>query len=180
MARNDGNSRATLREHLSRTPALGCACVACMLTTCPTKSVSCSECRQLDESDDLIVGLRGILLPGKGGVLLRVVGGGHSTTFLPPNASVQWQPDALTIHTNKWFLGAGFPTGPSTWGREPWSPQAEWAPEQPGGRRGPWLLPSVPRTVGGVLRVGGDPCGHLAWRHSCRHRLNGYLAQQGT
>ena len=26
----------------------------------------------------------------------------------PPKASVQWQLDGLTIHTNKWFLGAGF------------------------------------------------------------------------
>ena len=34
--------------------------------------------------------------------------GRHSTIFVPPNASVQWQPDGLTIHTNKWFLGAGF------------------------------------------------------------------------
>ena len=24
------------------------------------------------------------------------------------NASVQWQPDGLTIRTEKWFLGAGF------------------------------------------------------------------------
>ena len=34
--------------------------------------------------------------------------GRHSTIFLPPNASVQWQPDGLTIHTEKWLLGAGF------------------------------------------------------------------------
>ena len=26
----------------------------------------------------------------------------------PPNASVQWQPDGLTFHTEKWFPGAGF------------------------------------------------------------------------
>ena len=26
----------------------------------------------------------------------------------PPSASVQWQPDGLTIHTKKWLLGAGF------------------------------------------------------------------------
>ena len=33
----------------------------------------------------------------------------HSTIyFVPPKASVQWQPDGLTIHTKKWFLGAGF------------------------------------------------------------------------
>ena len=28
--------------------------------------------------------------------------------YFPPNASAQWQPDGLTIHTKKWFLGAGF------------------------------------------------------------------------
>ena len=38
--------------------------------------------------------------------------GRHSTVFVPPNASVQWQPDGLTIDTNKWFLGAGFPGAP--------------------------------------------------------------------
>ena len=32
----------------------------------------------------------------------------NSTVFSPPNASAQWQPDGLTIHANKWFLGAGF------------------------------------------------------------------------
>ena len=31
--------------------------------------------------------------------------GRHSTIFV---STVQWQPDSLTIHTNKWFLGAGF------------------------------------------------------------------------
>ena len=36
--------------------------------------------------------------------------GGVSTLryLLPPNASAQWQPGDLTIHTKKWFLGAGF------------------------------------------------------------------------
>ena len=35
--------------------------------------------------------------------------GGHSTIcLLHPNASVQWQPDGLTIHIKMWFLGAGF------------------------------------------------------------------------
>ena len=29
-------------------------------------------------------------------------------TLLVKCPSVQWQPDGLTIHTNKWFLGAGF------------------------------------------------------------------------
>ena len=31
----------------------------------------------------------------------------HSTISFPPHASVQWQPDGLTVHTKKWFLGAG-------------------------------------------------------------------------
>ena len=31
-----------------------------------------------------------------------------SETLLVKCASVQWQPDGLTIHNNKWFLGAGF------------------------------------------------------------------------
>ena len=42
-------------------------------------------------------------------------GGRHSTIFLSSVKtllvkcpSVQWQPDGLTIHTKKWFLGAGF------------------------------------------------------------------------
>ena len=42
-------------------------------------------------------------------------GGRHSTialssvkTLLVKRPSVQWQPDSLTIHTNKWFLGARF------------------------------------------------------------------------
>ena len=30
------------------------------------------------------------------------------TTLLVKCPSVQWQPDGLTIHANKWFLGAGF------------------------------------------------------------------------
>ena len=34
--------------------------------------------------------------------------GRHSTICFPPNASVQWQPDGLTIYTKKWFLGARF------------------------------------------------------------------------
>ena len=51
----------------------------------------------------------------KGEVLLR--GGRHSTISFDPSSVkallvkcpfVQWQPDDLTIHTNKWFLGAGF------------------------------------------------------------------------
>ena len=42
-------------------------------------------------------------------------GGRHPTicfdplrTLLVKCPSAQWQPDGLTIHTNKWFLGAGF------------------------------------------------------------------------
>ena len=35
--------------------------------------------------------------------------GRHSTIHVfPPDPSVQWQPDGLTIHTNKWFLEAAF------------------------------------------------------------------------
>ena len=35
--------------------------------------------------------------------------GRHSTkTLLVKCPSVQWQPDGLTIHTRKWFLGTGF------------------------------------------------------------------------
>ena len=42
----------------------------------------------------------------KGEMLLRGVG--TLQYPFPPNASVQWQPDGLTIHTKEWFLGAGF------------------------------------------------------------------------
>ena len=38
--------------------------------------------------------------------------GRHYTICVPPSASVQWQPDGLTIHTKKWFLGAGFLRAP--------------------------------------------------------------------
>ena len=41
----------------------------------------------------------------KGEVLLRGVG---ILRYSSPTASVQWQPDDVAIHTNKWFLGAGF------------------------------------------------------------------------
>ena len=34
--------------------------------------------------------------------------GRHSTICAPPSASAQLQPDGLTIHTEKCFLGAGF------------------------------------------------------------------------
>ena len=65
--------------------------------------------------------------PGRPAQLLRERGsaperGGHSTIVFPPNASVQWQLDDLTIHTRKWFLGAGFlgappisPSYPTLW-----------------------------------------------------------------
>ena len=36
----------------------------------------------------------------------------HSTILLPRNASVQWLPDGLAIHTNKCFLEAGFLAAP--------------------------------------------------------------------
>ena len=45
-------------------------------------------------------------------MLLRGVG--TLRHLFPPNASVQWQPDGLTIHTTKWFLGAGFLGAPPT------------------------------------------------------------------
>ena len=38
-------------------------------------------------------------------MLLRGVG--TLRYFSPPNASVQWQLDDLTIHTENWLLGAG-------------------------------------------------------------------------
>ena len=42
----------------------------------------------------------------KGEVLLSGVG--TLRCLFSPDASLQWQPGGLTIHTNKWFLGAGF------------------------------------------------------------------------
>ena len=39
--------------------------------------------------------------------------GRHSAIVFPPSAPVQWQPDGLTIHTKKWFLGAGFLGAPA-------------------------------------------------------------------
>ena len=49
----------------------------------------------------------------KGEVLLRGVGTlryvlSSGKTLLVRCPSVQWQPDGLTIRTEKWFLGAGF------------------------------------------------------------------------
>ena len=43
---------------------------------------------------------------GKGEVLLKGVG--TLRYVFPPDASVQWQPDGLTIHAKQQFLGAGF------------------------------------------------------------------------
>ena len=34
------------------------------------------------------------------------------TTLLVECPSLQWQPDGLTIHAKKWFLGAGFQGAP--------------------------------------------------------------------
>ena len=42
----------------------------------------------------------------RGEVLLRGIG--TLRHFFPQDASVQWQPDGVTIHPRKWFLGAGF------------------------------------------------------------------------
>ena len=49
---------------------------------------------------------RKTLATEKGEVLLRGVG--TLRYFVPPSASVRWQPGGLTTHTNIWFLGAGF------------------------------------------------------------------------
>ena len=48
----------------------------------------------------------------KGDVLLRGVG--TLRYLVSPNASVQWQPAGLTIHTKKWFLGAAILGAPPT------------------------------------------------------------------
>ena len=55
-------------------------------------------------------------------MLLRGVG--TLRYFFPPDASVQWQPDGLTIHTQKWFLGAGFLGAPHI-SLKRWRPQAK-------------------------------------------------------
>ena len=49
----------------------------------------------------------------KGEVLLRGVGTLRYLLILSENSAcqrpaVQWQPEGLTIHAQKWFLGAGF------------------------------------------------------------------------
>ena len=48
-------------------------------------------------------------------IYIHIIGGGAPKRgsalyrcLFPPNASAQWQPDGLTIHTQKRFLGAGF------------------------------------------------------------------------
>ena len=69
----------------------------------PNGARSCSRRRPRRRSQ---VRRRGQLPSEKGKLLLRGVG--TLRYLFPPNASVQWQPDVLTIHTNKWFLGAGF------------------------------------------------------------------------
>ena len=58
---------------------------------------------------------RGLLPRGAGRLREGIREGGsasrrgwHSTIFVPTNASVQWQPGDLTIHTKKWFSGPGF------------------------------------------------------------------------
>ena len=49
------------------------------------------------------------LLSENGEVLLRGVGTPQQSLILSDKCpSVQWQQDGLTIHTNKWFPGAGF------------------------------------------------------------------------
>ena len=68
----------------------------------------------------------------KGEVLLRGVGTLRysltlsETTLLVKCPSVQWQPDGLTIRTEKWLLGAGFLGAPPILlighSGDPWSP----------------------------------------------------------
>ena len=53
----------------------------------------------------------GAPLQRKGKVLLRGVG--TLRYSFPPNASVQWQPDGLTIHARRWFLGGRIPRSTS-------------------------------------------------------------------
>ena len=89
-------------------------------------------------------------------VLLRGVG--TLRYYFPPNASVQWQPGDLTIHTNKWFLGAGFLGAPPIFltelpGLSAGSPAA--AQEGSGGQR---ICPSaVPQFQPERHRTEGPP-----------------------
>ena len=64
--------------------------------------------REQSRAGGAIDALRGdpCLLSEKGEGLLRGVG--TLRYLFPPHASVQWQPDGLTIHTKEWFLGARF------------------------------------------------------------------------
>ena len=80
----------------------------------------------------------------EGEVLLRRVG--TLRYFLPPSASVQWQPDGLIIHTKKWFLGAGLLGAPPIVG------------VLRGGRGGfrpffPWTAPPFSRSHRGLARA---------------------------
>ena len=60
----------------------------------------------VDHSHPAGIALRDCMGSEKGEMLLRGVG--TLRYCFPPNVSVQWQPDVLTIHTKKWFLGARF------------------------------------------------------------------------
>ena len=66
--------------------------------------------------------------------------------------SVQWQPDGLTIHTQRWFLGAGFPGAPpiSLSNDEPDLPRDHWADracEEGAQKRAPHACTAQPRQV---------------------------------
>ena len=54
------------------------------------------------------LGRRGKQSRRKGGRSSAPRRGRHSTIAFPPNASVQRQPDGMTIHTKKWLRGARF------------------------------------------------------------------------
>ena len=92
----------------------------------------------------------------KGEVLLRGVGA--LRYYFPPNASVQWQPGDLTIHSKRWFLGAGF-LGATPISLTP-------SPPRPSGSRVPAEKHVARCAQGGTARFM-----HLAdYRHcNCKH-----------
>ena len=68
------------------------------------------ECQNAREAGGAALGrsLRERGSAPKGVGTLRLFLKSSVKTLLVKCPSVQWQPDGLTIHTNKWFLGAGF------------------------------------------------------------------------
>ena len=96
----------------------------------------------------------------KGEVLLRGVG--TLQTFSPPNASVQWQPDGLTIHTKKWCSRSRIPRSTSRFsqGRGPRAPRAARG-RRPGA--------AEPKAAPGGAHGGGLPASVAAGRGArCR------------